>query len=141
MINIYIGQYKKNRRLNKFNMIRYTTICIVLDYFCYMTTTQNEPAVTMDYLTNLVFNQSSFKRTSENTTMIHTVIFNMNMMGLLEMVQQDYYAITDAGKAAYINQSYHIVAANLYQSKASQKLSLIAIVIALVGVFLSIFLH
>ena len=36
MLNLFIGQYKNEKILIKFNMVRYTTMCIVLDYYCYM---------------------------------------------------------------------------------------------------------
>ncbi|MBE6307824.1 MAG: hypothetical protein E7087_00745 [Bacteroidales bacterium] len=36
MLNLFIGQYKNEKTLIKFNMVRYTTMCIVLDYYCYM---------------------------------------------------------------------------------------------------------
>lgn len=78
MTDIYIGQYKNGRKLNQFNIIRYTTVCLVLEYFC---------------------------------------------------------------KATYINQSYHIVSADLYQVKTSRNLSIIAIIVALASIFLSIFLQ
>ena len=34
MIRIYTGQYKNESTLTEFNLVRYTTICLVLDYFC-----------------------------------------------------------------------------------------------------------
>ena len=36
MIRIYTGQYKNGSTLTEFNLVRYTTICLVLDYFCLM---------------------------------------------------------------------------------------------------------
>jgi len=141
MSNIYIGQYKNGRRLNKFNIIRYTTVCLVLDYFCYLNSLQIDKAETIDTLINMVFNKSSFCRTSNNETMVRTAIVNMTMMGLLYEVQNGYYAITDEGKIVYVNQTYHALAANLYQAEASRILSIIAVVVAIAGIFLSIILQ
>lgn len=141
MTNIYIGQYKNGRRFNRFNIIRYTTICLVLDYFCYLNSLQRDEAVTLKTLIDMVFNKSSFRRTSINETIVQTAIINMNMMGLLYEVEDGYYAITDQGKIAYVNQTYHALAANLYQAKASRNLSIIAVVVAIAGIFLSIILQ
>ena len=138
MINVYTGQYKKKGRLNKFNMIRYTAVCIVLDYFCYMNSLQHDIEDTVENLTNMVFNKSSFRKTEENINIVHTAIVNMHMMGLIFENHENSFAITDQVKVAYINQSNHIVAANLYQAKASQRLSIVAIIVALIGIILSI---
>lgn len=141
MTSIYIGQYKNGRKLNKFNIIRYTTVCLVLDYFCYLNSLQMDKAETIEKLINIVFNKTSFCRTSSNVSMVRTAIVNMTMAGLLYEVKDGYYTISDQGKAAYINQSYHIVSADLYQAKASRNLSIIAIIVAIAGIFLSIFLQ
>lgn len=36
MLNLFVGQYKNEKTLIKFNMVRYATMCIVLDYNCYI---------------------------------------------------------------------------------------------------------
>ncbi len=141
MLKLYIGQYQNERTLIKFNMVRYTTICIVLDYFCYMNALKEDVACTFDYLVDYVFKKSSYKQTEENTAMIHTAITNMKMIGLLYEERPDYLAITDKGKLAYMSQSYHSTAASLYQANASRKLSIIAIWIAVIGILLTLILQ
>ena len=36
MLNLFIGQYKNEKTLIKFKMVRFTTMSIVLDYYCYI---------------------------------------------------------------------------------------------------------
>ena len=33
---IYVGQYQKGSLLVEYNIIRYATFCLILDYYCYM---------------------------------------------------------------------------------------------------------
>lgn len=141
MLKVFNGQYKNEKTLIKFNLVRYTTICIVLDYYCFMNSVDSDIACSIDHLQELVFNKSSFDDTEENRTMVQTTIVNMKMMGLLFEPRPDYIAITDQGKVAYINQTFHLAAANLYQANASRKLSIIAIGVAIAGIILTLFLQ
>lgn len=141
MLKLFVGQYKNESTLIKFNMVRYTTICIVLDYFCYMNSVSEDVVKTLDFLVDAVFKKSSIKDTEENRTMIQTTILNMKMIGLLFEPETDYLAITDQGKMAYISQSYHLAAANLYQANASRRLSKIAIWVAVAGIVLTFLLQ
>lgn len=138
MLKFYNGQYKNEKTLIKFNMVRYTTMCIVLDYFCFMNSVESDVACTLDHLIGLVFNKSSFDDTEENRTMVQTTIINMKMMGLLYAHTQDTLAITNQGKQAYIDQTYHLATANLFQANASRRLSVIAIGVAVVSIILSL---
>ena len=36
MLNLFVGQYTTVKALIKLNMVRYATMCIVLDYYCYI---------------------------------------------------------------------------------------------------------
>lgn len=141
MLKLYIGQYKNERTLIKFNMVRYTTICVVLDYFCYMNSLNEDVACSFDYIVDFVFKKSSFKMTEDNIAMVHTAITNMKMMGLLYEPKTNYIAITDQGKQTYIGQSYHSTAASLYQANASRKLSKMAICVAIAGILLTLILQ
>lgn len=141
MLKLFIGQYKNEKTLIKFNMVRYTTMCIVLDYYCYMNSMDADVACTIDKLQDLVFKKSSFEDTEENRTMVQTTIVNMKMMGLLNAHTQDTLVITNQGKQAYIDQTYHLATANLYQANASRKLSLIAIGVAIAGILLTLILQ
>jgi len=141
MLKFFNGQYKNEKTLIKFNMVRYTTMCIVLDYFCFMNSVESDVACTLDHLIGLVFNKSSFDDTEENRTMIQTTIINMKMMGLLYAHTQDTLAITNQGKQVYIDQTYHLAAANLYQANASRRLSMIAIGVAVASILLSLLIQ
>jgi hypothetical protein len=98
-------------------------------------------ACTIDHLPDLVFKKSSFEDTEENRTMAQTTIVNMKMMGLLNAHTQDTLAITNQGKQAYIDQTYHLATANLYQANASRKLSIVAIGVAVAGILLTLLLQ
>ena len=141
MLNLFIGQYKNEKTLIKFNMVRFTTMCIVLDYYCFMNSVESDVACTLDHLIGLVFNKSSFEDTEENRTIVQTTIVNMEMMGLLNAHTQDTLAITNQGKQAYIDQTYHLATANLYQANASRRLSMIAIGVAIAGILLTLLLQ
>ncbi len=141
MLKLYIGQYKNEKTLIKFNLVRYTTICVVLDYFCYMNSLNEDVACSFDYIIDFVFKKSSFKKTEDNLAMVHTAITNMKMMGLLYEPKINYIAITDPGKQAYISQFYHSTAASFYQANASRKLSKIAIWVAIAGILLTLILQ
>lgn len=141
MLKLFTGQYKDETTLIKFNMVRYTTMCVVLDYYCFLNSVDSDVACTIDHLQELVFNKSSFDDSEENRTMVQTTIVNMKMMGLLFETRPDYLAITDQGKVAYINQTFHLATANLYQANASRKLSVIAIGVAIAGIILTLILQ
>ncbi len=98
MLNLFIGQYKNEKTLIKFNMVRYTTMCIVLDYYCYMNSMDADVACTIDLLQDLVFKKSSFEDTEENRTMVQTTIVNMKMMGLLNAHTLGTLAFNRGGK-------------------------------------------
>ena len=141
MLNLFIGRYQYAKSLIKFNTVRCTTMCIVLDYYCFMNSVESDVACTLDHLIGLVFNKSSFEDTEENRTIVQTTIVNMKMMGLLNAHTQDTLAITNQGKQAYIDQTYHLATANLYQANASRRLSMIAIGVAIAGILLTLLLQ
>lgn len=141
MLNLFIGQYKNEKILIKFNMVRYTTMCIVLDYYCYMNSLNEDMACTFDCLVDFVFQKSSLNKTEKNLAIVHTAIINMKMIGMLYEPRSGYLAITDKGKQTYMSQSYHSTAANLYQANASRKLSIVAIGVAIAGVILTLILQ
>ena len=141
MLNLFIGQYKNEKILIKFNMVRYTTMCIVLDYYCYMNSLNEDMACTFDCLVDFVFQKSSLNKTEKHLPIVHTAIINMKMIGMLYEPRSGYLAITDKGKQTYMSQSYHSTAANLYQANASRKLSIVAIGVAIAGVILTLILQ
>lgn len=141
MLKLFVGQYKNETELIKFNMVRYTTICIVLDYFCYMNSVSVDVAQKIDALVDMVFKKTSFRDSEYNRTIVQTTIINMKMMGLLYEYSPDYLAITDKGKSVYLEQTYHFETANLYQANASRKLSKVAIVVAISGIALTLILQ
>ena len=141
MIRIFTGQYKKNSTLTEFNLVRYTTICLVLDYFCLMNSQKIDMEVALSKLVDFVLIKSSFKDTDNNRVWIETAIGNMQMMGLLIETDSGLLAITDLGLSAYSSQLYHQTAASLYEARASRQLAKIAIYIALAGIVLTAILQ
>lgn len=137
MLKLFVGEYKKERTFIKYNMLRYTTICIVLDYYCYMNSLGEDVAQSIKFLVDMVLKKSSFHDTKNNRTMIQTVIVNMKMMGLLVDCGSNYLTISNKGKETYINQSYHMAAANLYQANSSRKLAIVAVWISVIGLLLT----
>ena len=80
---------------------------------------------------------SEIKDTDTNRTIINTVITNMVMIGLL-CENRGELIITNNGKQAYIDQTYHMEAASLYEAKESRRLSLIAVVISIVSILFAV---
>ena len=134
---IYVGQYKKGTRFIGYNIIRYTTLCLILDYYCYMNVSVGDVINSRDWFIQYVLKQSEIKDTDTNRTIINTVITNMVMIGLL-CENRGELIITNNGKQAYIDQTYHMEAASLYEAKESRRLSLIAVVISIVSILLAV---
>ena len=134
---IYIGQYKTGTRFVDFNIIRYTTFCLILDYYCYMNVSIGDVINNRDWLIQYVLNRSNTKDNEKNRTIINTAITNMVMIGLLVEGNGQLF-ITDKGKRAYINQTYHTVAASLYEAKQTRRLSSMAIIVSVISVVLAI---
>ena len=134
--DIFIGQYQKGTDAVEFNIIRFTTICIVLDYFCYMNSLCRDVGKRRNDMVQCVLNQSSFSNTKDNKIKINTAISNMIMMGFLSE-NNDILTITDAGKQAYISQTFHLATASLYEAKETRHLSKIAIVVSIISVLLT----
>ena len=141
MIRIFTGQYKKGSTLTEFNLVRYTTICLVLDYFCLMNSQKIDMEVALSKLVDFVLIKSSFKDTDNNRVWIETAIGNMQMMGLLIKTDNGLLTITDLGLSAYSSQLYHQTAASLYEARASRRLAKIAIYVALAGIGLTLILQ
>ena len=141
MIRIYTGQYKNGRTLTKFNLVRYTTICLVLDYFCLMNSQKIDMEIALSKLVDYVIEKFSFKDTENNRVWIETAIGNMQMMGLLVETDNGLLTITDLGLSAYSSQLYHQTAASLYEARASRRLAKIAIYVALAGIGLTLILQ
>lgn len=141
MIRIYTGQYKKDSTLTEFNLVRYTTICLVLEYFCLMNSQKIDMEIALSKLVDFVIEKSSFKDTDNNRVWIETAIGNMQMMGLLKETDSGLLTITALGLSAYSSQSYHQTAASLYEARASRQLAKIAIYIALAGIVLTVILQ
>ena len=141
MIRIFTGQYKKGSTLTEFNLVRYTTICLVLDYYCLMNSQKFDMEVALSRLVDFVLIKSSFKDTDNNRVWIETAIGNMQMMGMLIETDNGLLTITDLGLSAYSSQLYHQTAASLYEARASRRLAKIAIYVALAGIGLTLILQ
>jgi len=141
MIRIFTGQYKNGSTLTEFNLVRYTTICLVLDYFCLMSSQKIDMEVALSKLVDFVLIKSLFKDTDNNRVWIETAIGNMQMMGLIVESDSGLLTISELGLSAYSGQLYHQTAASLYEARASRQLAKIAIYIALAGIVLTVILQ
>ena len=90
-----------------------------------------------DWLIQHVLKQSEIRDTKDNRTIINTAITNMGMIGLLCESNGQLF-ITDKGKQAYMDQTYHMTVASLYEVKETRRLSRIAIVISVASILLAI---
>lgn len=135
-VELFVGAYQSKGLALKYNIIRYTSICLVLDYFCYINSITGDYATTLDNLIDIIFKQSRFCRSKYNTVIVKTTIINMIMMGLI-VEQNGAVHITNGGKQAYIDQKFHIQCANLHEAQATRTLSRIAIIIAVTSLILT----
>lgn len=134
----YIGQYKTTYRFTEYNYLRYTTMCMILDFYCYIPSVIGQEIVTdSDYLSNYVVKKSSIQDTKYNRLIISSTIKDMIIMGILSE-DNDIVDITEMGKRAFVNQVYHKVAASLYEAKYTRRLSIIATSVAIVSVVLTL---
>lgn len=134
----YTGQYKTTYRFAEYNYIRYTTMCIILDFYCYMPSVIGEEIVTdSEFLCNHIIKKSSIQDTKYNRLIISSNIKDMIIIGLLSE-ENDIIDITEVGKRAFVNQDFHKVAASLYEAKYTRKLSIIAISAAIISVVLTL---
>lgn len=134
----YTGQYKTTYRFAEYNYLRYTTMCMILDFYCYMPSVIGEEIVTdSEFLCNHIIKKSSIRDTKNNRLIISSTIIDMILVGLLSE-ENDIIDITEMGKRAFVNQDYHKVAASLYEAKYTRRLSIIAISVAIVSVVLTL---
>lgn len=134
----FVGAYRNGCINLKSSRIRYTTYCLTLDYFClFEGLLQVQQKTSEEALCGLFFKKTNFRKSKINQTIVTTALKEMIMLGLVNS-SNDELTITDDGKRAYINQHYHIVLSNLNADKQSRMLSLIAIVIAFISLFLTI---
>ena len=134
---VYIGQYKKYSTALHFNVVRYTTMTLVLDYFCLFHCTVGDTSKTREEMADIVIKLSVIKDNDDNRCMIETVIGNMIMMGLLES-QGEYIFITDKGKFAYENHTFHLAMANVYEAESSRRLAKKALCIAIASIVITL---
>lgn len=134
----YTGQYKTTYSFAEYNYLKYTTMCMILDFYCYIPSVIGEEIVTdSDYLSSYVVKKSSIQDTKYNRLIISSTIKDMIIMGIL-LEDNDIIDITEMGKRAFVNQDYHKVTASLYEAKYTRKLSIIATSVAIVSVVLTL---
>ena len=133
---IYIGQYHKNDTFLKYNQIRYKTYCMVLDQLCYFNSLIKTTEIKRSKIEDYIF--TSIKRNKENEVIVNTAIASMLMSGLISEDNNNNFELTSLGIEAYAKQTYHLVAANLAEAKASRNLSTVAIIIAIVTMLITV---
>ena len=90
-----------------------------------------------DWLIQYVLNKSEIRDTKDNRIIINTAITNMVMIGLLCESNGQLF-ITNKGKQAYMDQTYHMTVASLYEAKETRRLSKIAIVVSVASILLAV---
>jgi hypothetical protein len=132
---LYIGQYRSNDKLLKYNQIRYKIYCMILDLLCFSNSLENKTEISRTKIENFIF--ASIKRNKDNEAIVYTTIGSMLMSGLISEIN-DNLKLMPLGIKAYREQTYHLVAANLVEAKASRNLSKIAVAISIITMFLTI---
>lgn len=95
------------------------------------------------YITKSIHKTELLKGLNNPDKLVDKWLADMEFIGLIKGVydhQIDQYLIyiTEKGIEEYKNQTYHVLAANLLEAQESRRLSIIAIIIAIVAVFVAI---
>lgn len=104
---------------------------------------QESKRVNEVYITKSIHKTELLKGLNNPDKLVDKWLADMEFIGLIKGVydhQIDQYLIyiTEKGIEEYKNQTYHVLAANLLEAQESRRLSIIAIVIAIVAVFVAI---
>lgn len=131
---LFFGQYRSNKAFLANNKIKYTTICCVLDYFCTIEGVTCPASISRQKLEDLIFQKTTIKDKLRNRQQVDSTIISMVIMGLIQRdTATDMIYLGDEGRKAYINQTYHIVAADLYEAAESRRVANWALIIAVIS--------
>ena len=128
---IFLGSYQSTSDNLKFNKIKYTTICSLLDYFAIkVSALRLQSFVEKDSLITMVLNNSDIADNEENRAMIETSIYQMTMIGILSQ-NGNVFTISEEGCKAFREHTFHKILFDINAQRQTKNLSVIAICIAL----------
>ncbi|MCC8039335.1 MAG: hypothetical protein LIP02_14555 [Bacteroidales bacterium] len=149
-IEHYFGTYQNSIINLRYNRIKFTTICVVLDYFAMVYGfTGNIVPKSKNQLVEMVLFQAGYKkkwkvwnkcRNKKNRLLIKTALEQMIMMGLL-CSQYGLLTVTDYGREAYKGQEFHKALCDISATLQSRTISIIAVVVALISLLLTLLLR
>lgn len=95
------------------------------------------------YIRKSIHKTELLKGIKESERLVDKWLVDMELIGLIKVefepnIQQTLICITDKGIEEYKKQTYHVLAANLLEAQESRRLSKIAIIIAIISVFVAI---
>ena len=95
------------------------------------------------YITKSIHKTELLKGIKESNKLIDKWLVDMEFIGLIKIehitnIGQTVIYLTEKGLEEYKNQTYHVLAANLLEAQESRRLSKIAIIIAIISIFVAI---
>ena len=95
------------------------------------------------YITKSINKTTLLKGLKESDKLIEKWLVDMKFIGLIRIeydptIKQTLIYLTEKGLMEYKNQAYHVLAANLLEAQECRRLSKIAIIIAILSIFVAI---
>lgn len=123
---------------------KYMFICLVLDELIFRKHFEYENNVSYTFLYQRIKNKMTISMKNRPILQYEMWIHDMRIMRLVKVTQQTendrniMLEITEKGEIAYQEQTYHQIYANLLSAKQSRVLSIIAIVLSVLAIFVTI---
>lgn len=145
VINEY---YKKEKELRTFNSVKYYVMSLVLDILVRRMvinriTNANEVEIPFKELMQEIWKDSTYDMEWKiSVARVELIVVEMSWMNLIENTgdtsKNPNIKLTDQGFAAYKDQRFHLIAANLMEAKESRNLSIIALIISIFTLFVTV---
>lgn len=95
------------------------------------------------YITKSIYKTTLLEGVKESDKLIEKWLVDMKFIGLIRIeydprIKQTLIYLTEKGLMEYKNQTYHVLAANLLEAQECRRLSKIAIIIAILSIFVAI---
>lgn len=95
------------------------------------------------YITKSIHKTTLLEGVKESDKLIEKWLVDMKFIGLIRIeydptIKQTLIYLTKKGLMEYMNQTYHVLAANLLEAQECRRLSKIAIIIAILSIFVAI---
>lgn len=103
----------------------------------------NTKRINEGYIRKSIHKTELLKGIKEPEKLVDKWLVDMELIGLIKVehipeIGQTVIYLTEKGMEGYKNQTYHVLAANLLEAQESRRLSKIAIIIAIISVFVAI---